>query len=101
MIVVYFILISAFAFFVTVYDKIAAKKDARRISEKNLLLIGLAGGAFAMYVTMQTIRHKTRHAKFMILLPVMIIIHIVLLYFLIGGKLDPETADAIFSLLGK
>lgn len=98
MTVIYFIFISLVAFFTTVYDKIAAKKDARRISEKNLLLIGLAGGAFAMYITMQTIRHKTKHAKFMILLPVMIIFHIVLCYFIAGGKIAPETVQSILGL---
>ena len=64
---------------VTVYDKIAAKRGASRISEKNLLLLGLAGGALVMYCTMRLIRHKTRHAKFMILLPLEVILHIALL----------------------
>lgn len=101
MIITYFILISAIAFFITVYDKIAAKKEARRISEKSLLLIGLAGGASVMYVTMQIIRHKTLHAKFMILLPLMIILHIVLCYFILGGRLAPETIDWILGVFKK
>lgn len=101
MIIIYFTLISIVAVFVTVYDKIAAKKEARRISEKNLLLIGLAGGAFAMYVTMQAIRHKTLHAKFMILLPLMIIFHIVLCYFILGGRLAPETIEWIIGIFKK
>lgn len=101
MIIIYFAFISLVAVFFTVYDKIAAKRSARRISEKNLLLIGLAGGAAAMFVTMQTVRHKTRHAKFMLLLPMMIILHIILLYFIVGGKIDPETVESILNLFKK
>lgn len=54
----------------TVYDKIAAKKRPRhRIPEKTLLLTGALGGAVGMYAAMLLIRHKTRHAKFMLGLP--------------------------------
>lgn len=73
----------------TVYDKIAAMKDGRRVSEKSLLLTGLCGGALAMYLTMLLINHKTRHAKFMVLLPLEVILHIglVLLLFWTYGKI--------------
>ncbi len=46
---------------------------------------GLVGGALLEFLTMKIIRHKTRHKKFMIGLPVMIIIQaitVVLVYFL-------------------
>ncbi|MBQ3518118.1 MAG: DUF1294 domain-containing protein [Clostridia bacterium] len=61
---------------VTVYDKIAAKKGAWRISEKTLLLLALAGGAAAELAVMLAIRHKTKHKKFMIGLPAMLILHV-------------------------
>lgn len=45
------------------------------------------GGAAAMYVTMKAIRHKTLHKKFMVGLPVFIILHTLIIglsyYFLI------------------
>lgn len=68
--------ISAVSVILTVYDKIAAKTDNRRIAEKTLMLLGLLGGAAAMLITMLIIHHKTRHAKFMIGLPVELILHI-------------------------
>lgn len=73
----------------TVYDKIAAIKKGRRVSEKSLLLTGLCGGALAMYLTMLLINHKTRHAKFMVLLPLEVILHIglALLFFWTYGKI--------------
>ena len=65
--------ISIVTVIVTVYDKIAAKKRPKhRIRENTLLLLGLLGGSLAEFVTMLLIRHKTRHRKFMIGLPVII-----------------------------
>ena len=74
-VLIWFAIISVVAVIVTVYDKIAAKATARRISEKSLMLIGLSGGALAMLITMLIIRHKTRHIKFMLGLPIEILLH--------------------------
>jgi uncharacterized membrane protein YsdA (DUF1294 family) len=72
------ILISLIGVVITVYDKIAAKKRPRnRIPEKTLLLCGALGGAVPMYLTMLLIRHKTRHKKFMVGLPVIIVLQII------------------------
>ena len=65
---------------ITFSDKIRAKKGIRRIRERTLLLWGFFGGAAVMYITMLLIRHKTRHFKFMFLLPLFTIMHIILLY---------------------
>ncbi|MBQ2766543.1 MAG: DUF1294 domain-containing protein [Clostridia bacterium] len=65
--------ISAVAIVVTIYDKIAAKKlPGRRTPEKILFLIACLGGSVAMYATMQLIRHKTQHKRFMIGIPLII-----------------------------
>lgn len=61
---------------VTVYDKLAAKKGAWRIPEKTLLLLALVGGAAAELAVMLMIRHKTKHKKFMIGLPAILILHV-------------------------
>lgn len=78
---IYLALISLVAIIITAADKYAAKKGMWRIPEATLMLIGLLGGAIAMYVTMRTIRHKTRHKKFMIGLPLMIALHAALICF--------------------
>ena len=65
----------------TVYDKIAAKKRPRsRVPEKTLLLAGALGGAVGMYAAMLLIRHKTRHAKFMLGLPAIVLLEAALLW---------------------
>ena len=63
----------------TVYDKLAAKKGRQRISEKALMTQAFFGGAIGMYITMQLIRHKTKHNKFMVGLPIFIIVHIAII----------------------
>ena len=72
-------IISATALIFTVYDKLAAKiLPKHRMPEAALMWIGAFGGAFAMYVMMQLIRHKTRHKKFMIGLPLLMVLHVIL-----------------------
>ena len=67
----------------TVYDKIAAKSAPRhRIREATLLTVAALGGAAAMEVTMLVIRHKTRHPKFMVSLPLLMLLHAGLLLYL-------------------
>lgn len=78
LIALYLIIINTVAVVVTVYDKCAAVRNSRRISEKSLVLISLLGGAVLMYITMRSIRHKTLHSKFMIGLPLIIILQILL-----------------------
>ncbi len=71
----YLAVISVVTVIVTVYDKIAAKKRPRhRVPENTLLLLAVLGGGPAEYLTMQLIRHKTKHIKFMIGLPVIILL---------------------------
>lgn len=59
---------------VTAIDKKSAQVGGRRISEKTLMVIGLSGGALPMLITMKAIRHKTRHPKFMVGLPLVILL---------------------------
>lgn len=78
--VIFVALISVISVMITVYDKVASMAKKWRIPEKVLMMFGFFGGATAMYITMQLIRHKTKHKKFMIGLPCFIVIHIVLVF---------------------
>lgn len=73
--IIYLIIISIVADIVTRRDKKLAKQEgARRIPEKTLFAIAILGGSLSMYSTMKRIRHKTRHKRFMIGLPLIFII---------------------------
>ncbi len=80
----YLATVSLLAFALTIYDKWAAKHRTRnRIPEKTLLALAGIGGSAAMFLTMLLIRHKTRHAKFMVGLPLMIVAQIVLIFLIL------------------
>ena len=79
LIIAYLALISILAAVITIIDKINAKTDSRRIPEDFLLTLGLLGGSLSEYITMKLIRHKTRHNKFMVGLPVLLLIQITII----------------------
>ena len=80
MILAYIAVISIAAVCVTVHDKEAAKrKQARRVPEATLMLIAAMFGSFAMFVTMKLIRHKTKHLKFMVGIPILMLLQIILI----------------------
>ncbi len=83
---IYLAVISLVAVVMTIADKSKAKRDAWRIPEATLMLVGLAGGALPMYVTMKTIRHKTKHKKFMIGLPLEIALHAAIVCLIMFAK---------------
>lgn len=74
---IYLSAVSLVTFTVTALDKIFAKKKMRRVPEATLLTLALFGGAVSEYVTMRLIRHKTLHKKFMVGLPVIIVLQAV------------------------
>ena len=71
---IYLAVISLISVIVCAPDKSRAKKGKRRIRESTLFLLSALGGGAAMYITMRAIRHKTLHKRFMIGIPVIIII---------------------------
>lgn len=60
------------------YDKMQARREQWRISEKNLL-IGSIFGPFGAFLAMQIFRHKTQKMKFSLLIPAFMIIHVILI----------------------
>lgn len=72
---IFYAILAAVSVALTVLDKKAAIKGKWRVPEATLMLIGLFGGALPMFVTMRTIRHKTKHMKFMIGLPLEMVLH--------------------------
>ena len=77
---IYLIIINLVAVIVTIHDKRAAVKGTWRVKENTLLLISALGGAPAMYLTMLLIRHKTRKPKFMVGIPLILIVELIIVY---------------------
>ena len=82
-VLVYLAVISAISVALTILDKRAARLHALRVPEIVLLLFAALGGSVSMYVTMRIIHHKTRHAKFMLGLPIIFVLQIMLLLYLV------------------
>lgn len=81
---VYFLAVSLAAVIMCCLDKSLARNRSRRISEKALFTVSALGGAAAMYITMLFIRHKTKHKRFMIGLPLIIAAQTAVLIFLLS-----------------
>ena len=82
----YLAAISLISIIVCIYDKWAAKNATKhRTPEATLLLLSALGGSVAMFVTMQLIRHKTKHAKFMVGIPVIFLLQLALVAWILLG----------------
>ena len=75
----YIAAISIISVIVCCYDKVASKHLTKhRTRERTLLLLSALGGSVAMLITMLIIRHKTKHVKFMLGIPLILIAQIAL-----------------------
>lgn len=73
---VYLGIVNAVGFILPAVDKRRAKKDRWRIRESTLFLISALGGSVAMYISMRLFHHKTKHKRFMIGIPVIIVLQL-------------------------
>jgi uncharacterized membrane protein YsdA (DUF1294 family) len=78
-----FIGLNIFSFILMGYDKYQAKKNNWRVSERNIFILALVGGALGVFSGMKFFHHKTRHRKFIYGIPFLIIINSVGYIFLI------------------
>lgn len=82
--VIYFFIINLFAIFIMKYDKVKAINNQYRVNEKTLFLIALILGGIGIYIGMYLFRHKTKHVKFTVGIPLIIILNILTIYYLIS-----------------
>lgn len=69
------------------YDKNQAKNNNYRVSEKALFIIAILLGGIGIYIGMYKFRHKTKHVKFTVGIPIVIIINIFCIYYLFSHAL--------------
>lgn len=75
---VYLLIINAVGFLLMLVDKYKARKNLWRIPEATLMTVAALGGSVGSLVGMYTVRHKTKHLKFTIGIPVILAVQIVL-----------------------
>jgi len=83
--IIYLGVVSMISMIVTVVDKVRSIKGNWRVPENTLILLSALGGSLAMYLTMHIIRHKTRHIKFMLGIPIIMLFQGIVLWYLING----------------
>lgn len=77
----YFLIINALGFALMLVDKHRARKKLWRVPESTLIGIALLGGSLGCLIGMYTVRHKTRHLKFTISIPLILVIQLSLVFY--------------------
>ena len=77
----YLIGINVLTFLVYGIDKRRARKDRWRIPEDTLIWLAIVGGSVGALLAMYLFRHKTRHNKFRIGVPVILLVQVLLAFF--------------------
>ena len=75
---VYLLIINALGFALMLADKHKARKNLWRIPEATLMTVAALGGSIGSLMGMYAVRHKTKHLKFTVGIPVILVLQIVL-----------------------
>ena len=80
----YLLVMNALGLLLMIRDKQQAIKRGRRIPEFNLIMVAALGGSLGSLLGMYIVRHKTRHLRFTVGIPVMLFIHVILILLLLA-----------------
>ena len=73
---IYLLIVNAAGFLLMLVDKYKARKKLWRIPEATLMGVAAIGGSIGSLAGMYTFRHKTKHPKFTIGIPVILVLQI-------------------------
>lgn len=82
-IIIYLVMINVFSFVAFGIDKARAVHRMRRIPERRLWWFTFAGGSVGALAGMSFFRHKTKHTKFIIGVPVVLALQIAVILLLV------------------
>ncbi|HOJ09436.1 MAG TPA: DUF1294 domain-containing protein [Clostridiales bacterium] len=77
------LIINLLGFVAAAADKHRARKKMWRIPEKYFFLISIFGGCPGVYLGFIIFRHKTRHLKFMLGIPLIFLVQAVLIFYVL------------------
>lgn len=83
LILLYLLIINAIGFVLMLVDKHKARKNLWRIPESTLMTAAALGGSIGCLIGMYTVRHKTRHLKFTLGIPLILAAQAALALFLL------------------
>lgn len=81
---IYLCIINALGFLLMLVDKYKARKNLWRIPEMTLFIVAVIGGSLGCILGMYTVRHKTKHLKFTIGMPLILAAQVVGAVLLLG-----------------
>lgn len=64
------------------YDKFLAKNNRWRISENTFIFISIIFGSIGTYIGIYKFKHKTKHIKFTVGIPLIFIINLISIYYI-------------------
>ena len=74
----YLHIINALGFWIMLADKRRAKRNVWRIPEARLMLTAALGGSIGVLAGMYLFRHKTKHPKFTLGVPLILAVQVVI-----------------------
>ena len=81
--IAYLVIINALGYLLMLVDKKKAKKGAWRIPEATLMTVAAFGGSIGSLLGMYHFRHKTKHPKFTVGIPLILIAQVAAAWYII------------------
>ena len=75
--IIYLLIINAIGFLIMLADKQRARKKRWRIPEATLMGTAVIGGSLGCLIGMYAVRHKTRHLKFTVGIPLILALQVI------------------------
>ncbi|MCH1627308.1 DUF1294 domain-containing protein [Ferdinandcohnia quinoae] len=82
-ILILYVVLNIYGLSIMYVDKQRARKHQWRISEMQIWLVSILGGALGATVGMKLFRHKTKHKNFAILLPTLTVITMIIYIYIL------------------
>ena len=83
---IYLLILNAAGFLLMLIDKKKAQLGRWRIRESTLMTVAVLGGSIGSLMGMKLFRHKTKHLKFTLGIPVILALQIMVAVILISMK---------------